>query len=261
MSNQARVLLSVDGPVARLTLNRPEVHNAFDEHLIRELTERLEALGGDEGVRAVVLTGAGRSFSAGADLDWMRRMAGYSEAENLEDARRLERLLRTLDELPKPTIALVTGAALGGGTGLTACCDIAIAADIAMFGTTEVRLGIIPATISPYMVRAIGARQARRYFLTGERFDAAEARRIGLVNEVVPAGELEAKVRQILQAILAGGPEAVVEAKRLVRTVETLEGSMLGEATARLIAQRRTAPEAREGVGAFLDKRKPSWAP
>lgn len=256
---EPRILLTRDGPVARVTLNRPAIHNAFDEHLIAELTGALESLGDDATVRAVVLTGAGKSFSAGADLDWMRRMAAYDEAQNLEDARRLERLLRTLDELGKPTLALVNGAALGGGTGLVAACDIAIAAEGASFGTTEVRLGIIPAVISPYVVRAIGARQARRYFLTGERLGAEEARRIGLVHEVVAASELEAKARHLLDALLAGGPEAVIEAKRLVHLVEALDGSLLGEATARAIAVRRATPEAREGVVAFLEKRKPSW--
>lgn len=257
---EPRILVARDGPVARITLSRPAIHNAFDEHLIAELTAALEGLGGDAGVRAVVLTGAGKSFSAGADLDWMRRMAAYDEAQNLEDARRLERLLRTLDELPRPTIAMVNGAALGGGTGLVAACDIAIAVETATFGTTEVRLGIIPAVISPYVVRAIGARQARRYFLTGERLGAAEARRIGLVHEVVAPSELEAKTRHILDAVLAGGPEAVIESKRLVRLVQSLDGSLLGEATARAIAARRATSEAKEGVAAFLEKRKPAWS-
>ncbi len=254
-----RILLDRDGPIARITLNRPEIHNAFDEHLIAQLTSALEALATDATVRAVVLTGAGRSFSAGADVDWMRRMADNDEATNLADARRLERLLRTLDELPRPTIAMVNGAALGGGTGLTACCDIAIAAEAAVFGTTEVRLGIIPATIGPYVMRAIGARQARRYFLTGERIGAAEARRIGLVHEVVSASELEAKTRAVIEAIRAGGPEAVREAKRLVRLVEDTPSERIGDLTPGLIAARRAAAEGKEGIRAFLEKRKPGW--
>ena len=259
MTETTRIAVGRDGPVVRITLNRPEVHNAFDEHLIAELTAALVAAGQDPAARARVLTGAGRSFSAGADLDWMRRMADNDEAANLEDARKLERLLRTLDELPLPTLAMVNGAALGGGTGLVAACDIALAADTASFGTTEVRLGLVPATIAPYVVRAIGARQARRYFLTGERFPAEEARRIGLVHEVVAPAELEAKTRHVLDALLAGGPHAIAEAKGLVRLASTLEGSLLGEATARMIAHRRATAEGREGVRAFLEKRKPAF--
>jgi methylglutaconyl-CoA hydratase len=256
---QPRILVDRTGPIVRITLNRPEIHNAFDEHLIAQLTAALEGLAGDATVRAVVLTGAGKSFSAGADLDWMRRMSVNDEATNLADARNLERLLRTLDELPRPTIAVVNGAALGGGTGLTACCDVAIAAETAVFGTTEVRLGIIPATIAPYVMRAIGPRQARRYFLTGERIGAAEAQRIGLVHEVVAASELEAKTRAVIDAILAGGPEAVREAKRLVRLVEGTPPDRIGELTPGLIAARRATAEGKEGVRAFLEKRKPGW--
>jgi methylglutaconyl-CoA hydratase len=257
---EPRLLLDRSGPVGRVTLNRPAIHNAFDEHLIAQLTEALEKLGHDHAVHAVVLTGAGKSFSAGADLDWMRRMAGYDAAQNLADARSLERLLRTLDELPKPTLAMVNGAALGGGTGLVAACDIAIAADTASFGTTEVRLGLIPAVISPYVIRAIGPRQARRFFLTGERIRAEEARRIGLIHEVVAPSELEAKTRHLLDAVLAGAPEAVAKSKKLVRLVESMDGSLIGEATAKAIADRRATEEAKEGVRAFLEKRKPGWA-
>lgn len=257
--SQPRILVDRAGAIARITLNRPQVHNAFDEHLIAQLTTALEDLAGDAVVRAVVLTGAGPSFSAGADLDWMRRMADNDEAANLADARNLERLLRTLDELPRPTVAMVNGAALGGGTGLTACCDVAIAAETAVFGTTEVRLGIIPATIAPYVMRAIGPRQARRYFLTGERIGAPEAQRIGLVHEVVAASELEAKTRAVTDAILAGGPEAVREAKRLVRLVEDLPPDRIGDLTPGLIATRRATVEGKEGVRAFLEKRKPGW--
>jgi methylglutaconyl-CoA hydratase len=259
MPDEPRLLLARDGPVARIILNRPAIHNAFDEHLIAQLTEALAQLGADPAIRAVVLTGAGKSFSAGADLDWMRRMADYDEAQNLADARNLERLLRTLDELPKPTLAMVNGAALGGGTGLVAACDIAIAADTATFGTTEVRLGLIPAVISPYVIRAIGSRQARRYFLTGERISAAEAQRIGLVHEVVAPSELKAKIGYLLDTILAGAPQAVAKSKKLVRLVETLDGSLIGEATAKAIADRRATDEAKEGVQAFLEKRKAGW--
>lgn len=257
---EPRLRLFRAGAVARITLDRPQIHNAFDEHLIAELTEILERLGNDPTVRAVVLTGAGKSFSAGADLDWMRRMADYDEAQNLADARKLERLLRTLDELPKPTVAMVNGAALGGGTGLVAACDMAVAAETASFGTTEVRLGLIPAVISPYVVRAIGPRQARRYFLTGERMSATEACRIGLVHEVVAPDDLEAKVGNLVDALLAGAPDAVAESKALVRSTQALVASGIGETTAGLIAARRATAEAHEGVRAFLEKRKPSWS-
>ena len=255
----SRLLLDRQGPVARVTLNRPEIHNAFDEHLIAELTTAFETLAEEETVRCVLLTGAGRSFSAGADLSWMRRTADYDEQANLEDARRLERMLAALDELPKPTVALVNGAAMGGGVGLVAACDVAIAAERALFALSEVRLGLVPAVISPYVLRAVGPRACRRYFLTGERFDAAEARRIGLVHETVPEAALEARAGEIVEAILAGGPEAQAEAKSLVRLCGSLEGSLLGEATARLIARRRASPEGREGVSAFLEKRPPAW--
>lgn len=198
------VLVTTRGSVARVTMNRPEVHNAFDDRLIEELTATFERLAADKAVRAVLLGANGRSFSAGADLNWMKRTAGYSEAQNLEDARRLARMLRVLDGMPQPTVALVQGAAYGGGVGLVACCDIAVAVPEAAFSLSEVRLGLLPAAISPYVVAAIGARQARRYFLTAERFDAAEARRIGLVHEVAPREELEVAGERLLAA-LAGG--------------------------------------------------------
>jgi len=248
-----------EGAVARVTLDRPAVHNAFDEHLIAGLTRTLEAIAGDVAIRVVVLTGAGRSFSAGADLDWMRRMAGCDEAANLADARALARLLEALDTLPQPTVALVNGAALGGGVGLVACCDVAIAAETAVFGLSEVRLGLIPAVISPFVVAAIGARACRRYFVTGERFDAATALRLGLVHETAPVEALEARAARMIEAILAGGPEAVAAAKLLVRRATDGGGALLTEHTARAIATRRASAEGREGVAAFLEKRKPGW--
>jgi methylglutaconyl-CoA hydratase len=246
--------------VAWLTLNRPEVHNAFDDGLIRALTAELLRLARQETVRAVVLTGAGKSFSAGADLAWMRRTADYAEAENLADAKALAQLMQVLNELPLPTVARVNGAALGGGVGLVAACDIAIAADHARFGTTEVRLGLIPAVIGPYVVAAIGQRQARRLMLTGERIDAAAAQRLGLVHEVVPADELDQAVEAVLAALLAGGPRALSAAKRLVLDLagRPLDAALI-EDTAGRIARLRAAPEGKEGVGAFLDKRPPAW--
>jgi methylglutaconyl-CoA hydratase len=259
MSDPFRTDRRPDG-VVRVTLNRPDLHNAFDDRLIAELTQALSRLGEDETVRALVLTGAGKSFSAGADLNWMRRMAGYSDEENLADARALARLMRTLNELPKPTVARVNGAALGGGTGLVACCDIAIASDKASFGTTEARLGIIPAAIGPYVIAAIGPRQARRLTLTGERIPAAEAARIGLVHEVAPAEGLDAAVDAVLESLLKCGPKAIAAAKRLVRdlTGRPITADIIDD-TAQRIAKLRATAEAREGIAAFLEKRKPAW--
>lgn len=246
--------------VARVTLNRPGVHNAFDDVLIGALTARLEAIAKDEDLRAVVLTGAGKSFSAGADMSWMQRSAGYGEAENLEDARALARLMRALNELPKPTIAMVNGAAIGGGAGLVACCDIAVASDAAVFSLAEVRLGLIPAVIGPYVLAAIGPRQARRMFLTGERIGAAEAKRIGLVHDVVPAMYLESAVERVLQDLLKGGPKAQGEAKTFLREIQgrPIDGALI-EASARRIAALRITAEAQEGLSAFLHKRDPAW--
>ncbi len=246
--------------VATLTLNRPALHNAFDDQLIAELTTALQRLAADTGVRAVVLAAHGKSFSAGADLNWMRRMAGYSEAENFQDAMALAELLRTLDGLAKPTIAKVQGAAYGGGVGLVACCDIAIAAETATFRLSEVALGLIPAVISPYLVNAIGERQARRYFLTAERFTAQNAQRIGLVHEVVSPEALDDTVADRLKILAGNGPAAMAAAKTLARAVSRgpLDAAMV-EDTARRIAAVRASAEGREGITAFLDKRRPAW--
>ena len=255
------VEIAREGAVARVTLNRPQLHNAFDEGLIQALADAFAALGEDAAVRAVLLTGAGKSFSAGADLNWMKRASAYDEERNRADARALELMLRTIDECPKPVVALVNGAAIGGGVGLVAACDIAIAAEGAQFATSEVRLGILPAVIAPFVVRAIGPREARRWFLTAERFGAEEARRIGLVHEVAPADRLEERGAAMVADLLKGGPEALAEAKRLVQLVRTMPqgGSILAEATVAMIADRRASPEGREGIGAFLEKRKPAW--
>jgi methylglutaconyl-CoA hydratase len=248
------------GGVVWLTLNRPAIHNAFDDRQIAELTAALGELATDDTVRAVVLTGAGSSFSAGADLNWMRRATSYSEADNLRDANALAGLMKALYEMPRPTVARVNGAALGGGTGLVACCDVAVASASATFGTTEVRLGIIPAVIGPYVIAAIGARQARRLMLTGERISAEHAARIGLVHEVVPADQLDAAVKQIVNHLLKGGPRAIAAAKRLARDLadRAIDEALIDD-TARRIAALRATPEAREGLGAFLEKRKPGW--
>ncbi|WP_225768174.1 enoyl-CoA hydratase-related protein [Inquilinus sp. Marseille-Q2685] len=253
------VRVEIENGVGTVVIDRPDRHNAFDEHVIADLTAAFAGFGADDAVRAVVLRGAGKSFSAGADLDWMRRMAAYDEAANLADARALAALMRTIDTLPKPTVALVQGAAYGGGVGLVACCDIAIATEAASFSLSEVKLGLIPAVISPYVVRAIGARAARRYFLTAERFDAVEARRLGLVHELVAGDGLEEAARQILSALRGNGPVAVRAAKDLVAAVAGRPPAEGEDDCARRIAAIRAGEEGREGVAAFLEKRKPSW--
>lgn len=253
------VEVAVADGVGTVTLNRPAVHNAFDDAMIGELTAVLGGLGGDPAVRAVVLRAAGKSFSAGADLGWMERMAGYGFDENREDARRLATLMDTLDRLPKPTVALVQGAAYGGGVGLVACCDVALAADTATFCLSEVKLGLIPAVISPYVVSAIGARAARRYFLTAERFSALQAKNLGLVHEVVPAVMLEAALMKILDALAEGGPAAQAAAKDLIAAVADRPPASVLDDCARRIAEARASAEGREGLAAFLGKRQPAW--
>ena len=250
----------VDSGVATVWMNRPERHNAFDDTLIVELQAAFSVLDDDAATRVIVLAGHGKSFSAGADLNWMRRAAAYGLEENLRDARALAAMLRTIDRTRKPTVARVHGAALGGGTGLACACNIAIASTDASFATTEVKFGIVPATIGPYVVRAIGERMASRYFLTAERFDAHEARRIGMVHDVCAPEALDERVRSVAQSLLAGGPNAQAAAKLLLRTIthRTIDDALI-EDTARCIAELRATPEAKEGVGAFLDKRDPGW--
>ncbi len=254
--------VSTSDAIGIVTLNRPDVHNAFNETLIAELTAALTALDADAGVRVVVLAGAGKSFCAGADLNWMKKMAAYGAAENLADAQALALMLRTLYGLSKPTVARIHGPAYGGGVGLAACCDIAIAAAEATFALSEAKLGLIPATISPYVIEAIGARQARRYFLTAERFAAAEAFRIGLVHDIVPGGSLDERVNAMLGALLLAGPAAQLECKALIRGVahRSIDADVIG-GTAEHIAKVRASPEGKEGVAAFLAKRAPDWVP
>ena len=247
--------------VAVVRLERPQLHNAFDAGLIASLTDALAGLGADDAVRVVVLAGAGPSFSAGADLNWMRGMAAAGEAENREDALALARLMRTLDELPKPTVARVHGAAFGGGVGLVACCDIAIGLSGAKFGLTESRLGLLPAVISPYVIAAIGPRQARRWFATAEMFDAAEALRIGLLHEVAAdVDALDRAVERQVALLLKAGPTASASAKQLVREVALqADRDLLDHLNANRIAALRVSPEGQEGLSAFLDKRAPAW--
>lgn len=252
--------IHLTGPVATLWMNRPDLHNAFDETLIAELTAACIALDEDKDVRVVILAGRGKSFSAGADLNWMKRAANNGLDDNLNDARALARMLRILAEMKKPTIARVQGAALGGGTGLTAACDIAVASTKAFFATSEVKFGIIPSAISPYVVRAIGARQAYRYFQSAERIDAVRARDLGLVHETVEPDALDAKVQEIVNALIQGGPLAQAAAKDLIRAVDNQPiNDTLVEDTAHRIAHLRATPEAKDGIAAFLDKRQPGW--
>jgi len=248
--------------VRRITLNRPQVHNAFDDGLIAELTAALEQAGKDSDVRAVVLTGEGASFSAGADLNWMRGMAGASEAENRDDSLRLALLMRTLQYLPKPTVARVNGAAYGGGVGLVACCDIAVGVDTARFGLTEVKLGLVPAVISPYVVHAIGLRHARRLFITGELFDASTALHIGLLHQCVSAERLDDAIDATLALLAKAGPIAQAEAKQLALRMagaDEVSATAIDRDNAALIARLRVSDEGQEGLGAFLSKRAAAW--
>jgi methylglutaconyl-CoA hydratase len=249
-----------DGGVAKVWMNRPDVHNAFNAQLIADLTAACRALDADDSVRVVVLGGRGKSFSAGADLNWMKAAGEAGEAENFADAMRLAGMLRTLSEMSKPTIARVHGAALGGGMGLASACDICVATERGLFATSEVKFGIIPSAISPYVLRAIGERQAYRYFQTAERINAARAAELGLVHELVDSEQLDAKVSQIVASLLEGGPKSQGAAKELIRAVANRPvDDALVEDTARRIARLRVTPEAREGLDAFLSKRPAAW--
>jgi methylglutaconyl-CoA hydratase len=250
------------GAASWLWMNRADVHNAFDERLIAELTQALKMLDADTGTRVIVLAGRGKSFSAGGDMNWMQRQGSASPQENLADARLLADLFETLGGASKPTIARVHGAAIGGGMGLAAACHICVATPAASFATPEVKLGIVPGVISPYVLRAIGVRQCMRYFQTAERIDAVRAHRMGLVHELVEPAQLDTVVQAIVDAVLQGGPKAQLASLHLIRTVadQPLTGEVI-ERTARWIAEMRGTPEAREGLTAFLEKRPASWAP
>ena len=254
------LIVEKNGGIGRVTLNRPDVRNAFDDALIGSLAQAFAELDSDASVKLVVLAGNGPAFCAGADLNWMKRMAGYGYEENLRDARALADMLATLDGLDKPSIARVHGPAFAGGTGLVAACDIAVGTPEAKFCFSEAKLGLSPATISPYVMRAIGARAASRYFLTAEVFDAQEALRIGMLSALVPAAELDATVDALAQHLLAGGREAHARIKDLIRQVAGQPiDDMLKADTARRIAEIRASPEGKEGIAAFLEKRKPKW--
>ena len=250
----------VQGHVATVTLSRPEVRNAFNDEVIAELSQAFTTLGDDARVRAIVLAAEGPAFCAGADLNWMRRMADYTREENLADAAQLAFMLRTIYECPKPTIARVQGDVYAGGMGLVAACDMAVSVDTAHYCLSEVKLGLIPATISPYVIRAMGPRAAHRWFLTAERFSAAEAHRIGFVHEVVSAERLDATVGELLKALTSASPHAVKACKQLVRDVAERDITrLLIERTVEGIADIRASDEGKEGVQSFLQKRKPAW--
>ena len=248
------------GGVARVILNRPELRNAFDDELIKKLRNAFDEIAQDQSVRVMILAGNGPAFCAGADLNWMKRMAGYGYDENLADAKALAQMLATLDRLPKPTIARVHGPVFAGGTGLVAACDIAVGTPEAKFCLSEAKLGLSPATISPYVLRAMGEREARRYFLTAEVFDAAEAFRIGMLSLLVPGDQLDANVESLVKHLLAGGPEAHAKIKALIRAVagRRPDDALVAE-TARHIAEIRGSPEGKEGIASFLEKRKAAW--
>jgi methylglutaconyl-CoA hydratase len=254
------LLVTVADKVATVTLNRPDLRNAFNEGAIAELARVFDELGRNEAVRAIVLAANGPSFCAGADLNWMKKMAGYSHDENEADAMRLAEMLRTIYLCPKPTVARVQGDCYAGGMGLVAACDIVVASETAGFCLSEVKLGLIPATISPYVIKAMGEQAARRYFLTAERFDAAEAQRIGVAHDVVAPEALDATVAGIVKALVNNSPHAVRQAKTLVREIvgQPVDDALLLD-TAGRIAAIRASTEGREGVASFLEKRKPTW--
>ena len=254
------IRISAQGGVATVVLSRPDVRNAFNDEVIAELSQAFIQLGDDPQVRAIVLMAEGPAFCAGADLNWMRRMADYSREENEQDAEKLAFMLRTIYECPKPTIARVQGDVYAGGMGLVACCDMAVSVDTANYCLSEVKLGLIPATIGPYVIRAMGPRASHRYFLTAERFSAAEALRIGFVHELVPADQLDASVNTWVQALLAASPNAIKECKKLVQYVADRDITrLLIDHTVKAIADIRASDESKEGVQSFLNKRKPNW--
>jgi methylglutaconyl-CoA hydratase len=257
--NFETIIYSFKNKVASVTLNRPEVHNAFNEVMIAELTEIFKDISGDDSARVVVLTGSGKSFSAGADLNWMKKMINYSYEENLDDSLKLAGLFHLMYSCPKPVIARVNGAAIGGGTGLVAVCDIAIAAEIAKFSLSEVKLGLVPACISPYVIRKVGEGRCREFFLTGERLIAKRAMELGLVNQVVPLEELDQTVQEKANQLISSGPKAIAMCKELLKNVPGMDFDKAKTYTADMIARMRIGDEGQEGMNAFLEKRKPKW--
>jgi len=253
------ILYSTENKIARIYLNRPEVHNAFNEVMIAELTEIFKRVSDDDAVRVVVLAGNGKSFSAGADLNWMKKMINYSYEQNLDDSLKLAELFYLMYSLPKPIIARVNGAAIGGGTGLVAVCDIAIASENAKFSLSEVKLGLVPACISPYVIRKVGEGRCREFFLTGERLIAKRAMELGLVNQVVPLEELNQAVQEKANQLISSGPKAIAMCKELLKNVPGMDFDKVKTYTADMIARMRIGDEGQEGMNAFLEKRKSKW--
>jgi len=253
------ILFQPQGEVLHIYFNRPQVHNAFNATMIAELDEALTRANQDKSLRVIVLSGQGKSFCAGADLNWMKEIIHYSFQQNLEESLQLAEVLYKLYDLPKPTVAMVNGTAIGGGTGFISACDIAVASEGAKFGLSEVKIGLVPAAISPYVIRRIGEAKAREYFLTGKRISAVKAWEIGLINEVVPKDNLREKVNEIIKLLLSSGPEALASCKLLIQKVPQMSFEEAKNFTAQMIAQLRVSPEGQEGMSAFLEKRKPRW--
>jgi methylglutaconyl-CoA hydratase len=253
------IRLATEGEVARLTFARPKVHNAFNAEMIGELARAFDLVKAEPSVRVVVLTGEGKSFCAGADINWMREIVNYSYEQNLSESLQLAEALHKLYSLPKPTVAMVNGTAIGGGNGFLSACDIAVASDEAHFGLSEVKIGLVPAAISPFVIRKIGESKAREYFLTGKRFPAQEAQEIGLVNQVVPLYYLRDTVDELVGLLLTSGPEALANCKELIFQVPQMSLEEVKEFTARMIANLRVSEEGQEGMASFLEKRKPKW--
>lgn len=260
-AKQSNIIFTVDSSIATITINRPEKRNAIDPQLIQDIDKILDKINTDNSIRVVVLRGAGEHFSAGADLNWMQSMKNASEAENHQDSLALAHMLHKLNDLDKPLIGVIKGAAFGGAVGIAACCDIAIAEDQAKFCLSEVKLGLSPAVISPFVISAIGAKNSRRYMLTAEVFDAARALDIGLISSVVSRVELETKLKYFLDLFLQNGPQAVSSTKKLISDIDNSSFSekSVAEYTAKTIAKIRVSDEAQEGIQSFLDKTKPSW--
>jgi len=254
------ILMALDRKIARITLNRPDVHNAFNATMISEIADALDRIKSARSVHVVVLTGKGKSFCAGADINWMREIIHYTYEQNLEESLQLAEALHKLYTLPKPTVAMVNGTAIGGGNGFLAACDIAIATQEAKFGLSEVKIGLVPAAISPYVIRKIGESKAREYFLTGKRITAVMAQEIGLINEVVPQEQLEDKVEEMVGLLLTSGPEALANCKELIFRVPQMSLEEAKDFTARMIANLRISEEGQEGMTSFLEKRKPKWS-
>ncbi len=260
MASYETIIYEIENKVVTISLNRPQIHNAFNKKMIEELSAAFQMVANDSAVRTVILTGKGKSFCAGADLNWMKEIINYSYEENFEESKQIAELLYLIYSLPKPTIARINGTTIGGGTGLMAACDIVIASENAKFGLSEVKLGLVPAVISPYVIKRIGESRARRYFLTGERLTAEEAFKIGLVNKVVPEEELDREIEKIVIQLLTSGPQAITNCKELLTKVPNMSLEEAKTYTAKMIADLRISEEGQEGMCAFLEKRKPSWA-